>query len=131
MANIWHVRTMLADTYISAEVLADVCRQFTVEENSSISASQVGKVRDAGAEVLKDLLRDALAKRMAGAIAEVSSAEGGRALPTVFLTHVHDGADLRVRSQSAAQLGDGHMALPRNALRMSRSRSSSVQNHCL
>eukprot|EP00959_Pyramimonas_sp_CCMP1952_P170163 3555077-Pyramimonas_sp.AAC.1 len=120
---------MLADTYISAEVLADVCRQFTVEENSSISASQVGRVRDAGAETLKDMLGDALAKRMAGAIAEARPV--GHALPTVYLVHVHDGADLRLRSQSAAQLGDVHMALPRTSLRMSRSRSSSVQNHCL
>ena len=88
-------------------------------------------MRDAGAETLKDLLRNALAMRMAAAIAETQPRGEAQALPTVFLTHVHDGVDLRVRSQSAAQLDDRCVVLPHTALRMSRSQTSSVQNHCL
>ena len=46
----------------------------------------------------------------------------------VYVTHIHDGADLRFRSKSAVQQSDASLVLPSDALRMSRSRMSKVQN---
>ena len=140
VADFWHVRTMLADAHLSPEVLSGICSEFTRQENSSISSTQIGKVRDAFVEIIKDMQAKAMATLLptavAGSMLSMSASSAASpalpaAVPTVYLSHEHDGADLRARSKSSAQASNASITMPRHAMHMSRSRASKIQNQKL
>ena len=132
VADLWHVRAMLADAHLSPDIIASICCEFTLEERKSISSTQVGKVRDAFAEIIKDMQAKNIATLAAGFVAasERSRSSPGRSVscPIVYLAHIHDGADLRARSKSDSLSSDASLTMPRFASHMSRSRTSKIQN---
>ena len=135
VADLWHVRAMLADAHLSPDIIAGICCEFTREESKSISSTQVGKVRDAFAEIIKDMQAKNIATHAAGFVAASacsrSTARWSVAGPTVYLAHIHDGADLRARSKSQSLSSDACLTMPRFASHMSRSRTSKIQNQKL
>ena len=135
VADLWHVRAMLADAHLSPDIIAGICCEFTREESKSISSTQVGKVRDAFAEIIKDMQAKNIATLAAGFVAAsaCSRSTSGRSVagPTVYIAHNHDGADLRARSKSQSLPSDASLTMPRFASHMSRSRTSKLQNQKL
>ena len=135
VADLWHVRAMLADAHLSPDIIAGFCCEFTREESKSISSTQVGTVRDAFAEIIKDMQAKNIATIAASFVAAIacSRSTSGRSVagPTVYLAHIHDGADLRARSKSQSLSSDACLTMPRFASHMSRSRTSKIQNQKL
>ena len=126
---------MLADAHLSTGVLSGICIEFTSEENTSLSSTQIAKVRDAFAEIIRHIQPKACATLIPASIAIgmastpascSSSSSDGAVSPTVILAHQHDGADLRARSSSSAQSSIFFMTMPRHAVHMSRSRYSKI-----
>ena len=108
LRKIWFLRAGLGNPSVPAQTLSQLFRDFSLEEGNKISATYIGTVRDAWAEILK------LLNRSAGE--QLAQDSGG----SLFITHCHDEALLRVRSFAAA-LGKGFC----------RSRYSKVLEHTI
>ena len=113
--NLWIVRVAMTDPSIPAATLEQFCTNFPQHETQSASPTQIGAVRDAMAEILKRM-RDAKVAKEVAALANGFGHESR----TLFVLHVHDEAQMRLRSFDASLLG-----------RSIRGRSSKVQNNCV
>eukprot|EP00973_Karenia_brevis_P020338 2791441-Karenia_brevis.AAC.1 len=80
---LWFVRIALAPPTLPMRTLADVCRDFCVEETQQASFTYIGTVRDAFAEIIKSLNKQVLSSR----IASLKVADSECASSSVFITH--------------------------------------------
>ena len=124
---LWMVRTMLAAPEIPQRTLASFCCEFSLVEDRSISHTSIASVKDAFGEILKRLNAQK-AKALFQAVDSKLGRDSTQA-PRLTIIHIHDGADLRLRSWSDALRSDADMQMPANARVLSRARTSKIQNH--
>lgn len=114
LADIWLIRTGLSNPSINPRTLADFMSEFPVDEASSISEASITRARD----MFCELIKDGASEHLQQGFAMVASSAGQDRGPTMYIPHLHDEIDLRVRSHAAG-----------NSL--SRTRHSKVQNQVL
>ena len=105
LSHIWLVRAGLSNPSIKTRTLREFIRDFSIDETEQISSTWIGEVRNTFAEILRQFNQDELS-------------EFCSACDTVFVSHVHDEALMRVRSFD----GD-------RGSRLRRGRYSKILNH--
>ena len=117
--NIVLLRVGLAEPSIAFRTAQQIVNEFSLEERQTISHPMVGRARDAFTELVK--------RQNANFLRSLFANECGD--QPLLVQHIHDGADLRMRSKSVEQAPDENMILPRHALKWSRSRMTKIQSH--
>ncbi|CAK0828049.1 unnamed protein product [Prorocentrum cordatum] len=117
--DMWILRAGLSPPNMPLRDVASFCSDFTGVEQQAIGAGSVRKAKDAFAELLKMMNRDHIGK-MAQSTSEC----------TVYVSHTHDEASMRLRSYNAACAPDGVAAVPPSR-RRARGRASKIQNNCV
>ena len=112
----WLMRVFLAAPHSSARALAHSFRAVAGTDDCTVSHPTISKIKDAWVEMYKEMTYTSAREVVA---THLASAEGPAALRTVYLVHVQDEADIRLRSSEAR---DGP-SVPR------RGRASKVQAH--
>ena len=120
------VRAMLAEATLPSRTVRDMINEHNFEENNVIGHVSIGRIRDAFVERLKSLNRQGIGR----AYGETCKSLGNGPL-MVCLSHVHDGADLRMRSYARTLETCSDLFMPQDAPRLSRQKSSKIQNHVL
>lgn len=121
----WIIRTMLADPTLPCTTLAAVFNEFQMQEKHAISGMSISTVRDAFVEILKRMV----GQKARRSFERLKTSNGASVPPTVFITHLHDGCDLRMRSYTDTLRSTSDVELPTNFLRLSRGRYSKIQNN--
>ena len=116
------LRVMLADPTLPSRNLATLLNEHALGGEQVISHPKVGNIRDAFVEQIKELSAKQLQYSFSRACAEKKSL-------SIVLSHVHDGADMRMRSYTCTLESSEDCILPRNAPKLSRQKHSKIQNH--
>jgi hypothetical protein len=114
--HIWLVRVGFAHPSTPLRSITDFCRDFQVEESKAISFPYVAAVRDAFCEVIKEMY--------SARVSKLAAADDGTPV-TIFLTHIHDEALMKMRSSLTPEGGDA------GGSSLSRSRFSKIQNNVM
>ena len=85
---------MLADPRHTVSSLEALCTEFNVEEKQALTGGTISKVRDAFVELIKS--------RWSQKVREV--VKRSRPEEPVFVVHIHDGADMRMRSSVSSTI---------------------------
>jgi len=127
IANTWKVRTFLADPIIPARQLSSLLSEWNLGSDAeTLSHTSVTSVRDAFCEILKTMQAQKLATRFAGHQNDIGDQQC-----KIFLTHTHDGADCKMRSYEPTLRSSESVIMPIGALKLSRARSSHIENHTM
>ncbi|CAK0857217.1 unnamed protein product [Prorocentrum cordatum] len=135
MRALWIIRCFLSPPTLSQRALADYLGAFPVGgDRAPVGQGFIGRVRDAFAATLKDFQKHELNALCAAAL-DAREAAGQQGPCVVYLVHVHDEAQMRLRSfQTDANATPG-MPLPRGVGvggdAFSRSREAKVQNNVI
>jgi hypothetical protein len=113
----WLLRVILAAPHASGRALAQSFRDIAGVDYNTVSRFSIGRIKDAWVEMYKRMKLQAVAKVVDGHI--VQAKHDAAKFAALFLLHIQDEADLRLRSGEAC---DGPR-VPR------RSRASKVQQH--
>ncbi|CAK0806965.1 unnamed protein product, partial [Prorocentrum cordatum] len=98
--KLWIARVALTDPSIPATTLEQFCTDFPEKETQSIGKDRIGAVRDAMAATLKKMAASAVARHLTAL--GVGFQDESK---TVFLSHIHDEASMRLRSYDASLPG--------------------------
>lgn len=122
ICDLWFVRSGLAPPNIPAQTLAAFLTDFPKEEMQPISACYISRVRDAFAEIIKELKDQALITILD---------QGDPSASSVLIRHVHDEAAMRLRSYGGTSVTHEPEIFPHQigGSRFSRSRTTKIQNN--
>ena len=115
----WLMRVFLSQPTSSARALAQSFVDVAGSDVTTVGRTSIGKIRDAWVEMYKPMVLRTGADLVAFTVQ--GAAVAGAGFAPIFLLHVQDEADIRLRS---SDVRDGP-AMP------SRSRASKVQQNCL
>ena len=117
----WFIKVGLSSPHVAASTFERWCRDFPPKETQNIGRHRIAYVKDAMAECVKSVNRDAVAKNIS--LAGMSSLFGESA--PIYVTHVTDEGAMAVKSY----LHD--RSLPSSLQTFIRGKTSKVQTHAV